>query len=91
MINDEISSHEVLVVDADGTQLGILAISEARSVAARQRLDLVEVGPFRNPPVCRVMDYGGYLRDRAARRHEGRKPDDDDRDEDGGSGIEPSG
>lgn len=48
------------VIDQDGEQRGVLAISEAVNVARDAGLDLVEVAPTSKPPVCRVMDYGKY-------------------------------
>ena len=50
----------VLVVDEDGTQLGVLETSEALAIAEEKGLDLVEVAPTARPPVCRIMDYGKY-------------------------------
>jgi len=47
-------------VDEDGTQLGILATSEAIRITEEKGLDLVEVAPMAKPPVCRLMDYGKY-------------------------------
>ncbi len=48
------------VVTADGKQVGILPIYEALRMAEEQGVDLVEVAPNANPPVCRLMDYGKY-------------------------------
>jgi len=50
----------VRLVGQDGKQLGIKAITEAMSMARKSDLDLVEVAPLANPPVCRLMDYGKY-------------------------------
>ena len=49
------------LIDAEGNQLGIVPIEEAQSKAVDAELDLVEVSPTANPPVCRIMDYGKYL------------------------------
>ncbi len=51
------------LVDAEGEQIGILSLDEALSRAEESGLDLVEVAPNANPPVCRVMDYGKYKYD----------------------------
>ena len=59
-INREIRSATVRVIDAEGTQLGILALTDALAEAAKGGLDLVEVAPNSTPPVCRIMDYGKY-------------------------------
>jgi len=48
------------MIDADGNQLGILALADALIEASKAGLDLVEVSPNSSPPVCRVMDYGKY-------------------------------
>ncbi|PNU19539.1 translation initiation factor IF-3 [Geothermobacter hydrogeniphilus] len=59
-INDQIRAREVRVVLEDGEQLGVLDIRAALEAAADRGLDLVEVSPNSNPPVCRVMDYGKF-------------------------------
>jgi translation initiation factor IF-3 len=60
-------------VGADGTQIGIVTIDEAMRRAGDADLDLVEVAPQANPPVCRIMDYGKYKYERALRQKEARK------------------
>lgn len=59
-VNDEIRTHEVRLIDAEGGQLGVVPIFEARKISEEAGLDLVEVSPEAKPPVCRVMDYGKY-------------------------------
>ena len=49
------------MIDEDGTQLGILNIKEAIELAANKGLDVVEVSPNTEPPVCRILDYGKFL------------------------------
>ena len=61
------------LVDADGTQLGIKPLPEALSIAREADLDLVEVAPMANPPVCRIMDYGKFKFDAAQRAKESRR------------------
>jgi len=61
------------VVGADSEQLGILSLQEALALAERQHLDLVEVSPSANPPVCRIMDYGKYKYQQSKRLQEARK------------------
>ena len=51
------------MVDSEGNQLGVLTVPEALKIAEEQGLDLVEVAPNSNPPVCRLMDYGKYKYD----------------------------
>jgi translation initiation factor IF-3 len=72
-INSEIRAPRVRVIDKTGEQLGILAIREALAIASQKQLDLVEVAPNADPPVCRLMDYGKYLYDKQKREREARK------------------
>lgn len=65
--------REVRVVGADGSQLGILPINDALSLAIQEDLDLVEVAPNAAPPVCRLMDYGKYQYEKQKRERESRK------------------
>lgn len=60
-INRRIRARELMVIDSDGTQLGLLSVNEAMKIAIDQDLDLVEVSPNTNPPVCKILDYGKYL------------------------------
>jgi translation initiation factor IF-3 len=60
-------------VDPDGTQLGIKPLPEALHIARELDLDLVEVAPQANPPVCRIMDYGKYKFDEAQKAKESRR------------------
>jgi translation initiation factor IF-3 len=60
-------------VDPDGTQLGIKTLPEALQIARDLDLDLVEVAPLANPPVCRIMDYGKFKFDEAQRQKESRR------------------
>ncbi len=72
-VNEEIRVREVRVVSSEGEQLGILPIEKALEVASQQGLDLVEVAPEANPPVCRIMDFGKYKYIQARRQKEARK------------------
>ena len=60
LINEEIRAKEVRLIDAEGTQVGIVPIQEALAKAAEANLDLVNISPNAAPPVCRIMDYGKY-------------------------------
>lgn len=60
MFNEKIPFREVLVIDADGTQLGVKSKREALDIAYRQNLDLLCVAPKARPAVCKVLDYGKY-------------------------------
>ena len=61
------------MIDEEGKQLGIMPPFEALKVARGQGLDLVEVAPTANPPVCRIINYGKYLYQLNKRQHEARK------------------
>ena len=72
-MNQGIRAREVRVIDPDGNQLGILPIREALSAASEFGLDLVEVSPTANPPVCKIMDYGRYKYEQTKKQQEARK------------------
>ena len=59
-INEMIRVREVRLIDDEGNQLGIVATQEALKMAKDRDLDLVEVSPNANPPVCKILDYGKY-------------------------------
>jgi len=61
------------VVDAEGEQLGVMPVEEALKIAEEADLDLVEVAPQADPPVCRIMDYGKFLFEENKKRHAARK------------------
>ncbi|HVE93591.1 MAG TPA: translation initiation factor IF-3 [Acidimicrobiales bacterium] len=72
-INDRIRAREVRLVDPDGGQLGIRPLPEALSMARDMDLDLVEVAPTANPPVCKIMDFGKFKFDAAQKARESRR------------------
>ena len=72
-INEQITFKEVRVIDSDGSQLGILPIKDAIEAAYAKDLDLVNVSPNANPPVCKIMDYGKYRFEIAKREKEAKK------------------
>jgi translation initiation factor IF-3 len=72
-INDRIRARDVRLVDPDGQQLGIKPLPEALAIARQLDLDLVEVAPLADPPVCRIMDYGKFKFDAAQRAKESRR------------------
>jgi translation initiation factor IF-3 len=61
--NNRISSPDVQVITNDGDNLGILSTNEAISIAKNQGLDLIEIAPNANPPVCKIMDMGKFKYD----------------------------
>ena len=58
--NDDITVPIVRLIGADGEQVGVIPVDEAKATAASLGLDLVEIVPNAEPPVCRIMDYGKY-------------------------------
>lgn len=72
-VNRQIRAREVRLIDHDGDNRGVVDINTARDIAAEAELDLVEVAPNANPPVCRVMDYGKFIYEKAKREKEARK------------------
>ncbi|MDA8149230.1 MAG: translation initiation factor IF-3, partial [Actinomycetota bacterium] len=72
-INDRIRAREVRLVDPEGEQLGIKSLPDALGIARQLDLDLVEVAPSANPPVCRIMDYGKFKFDAAQRAKESKR------------------
>ena len=61
--NNRISSPEVQVIGSDGENLGVLSTNQAIVMAKNQSLDLIEIAPNANPPVCKIMDMGKYKYD----------------------------
>jgi translation initiation factor IF-3 len=59
-VNHRIRVPEVLVIGADGNKLGVLQTHEALRMAQEQGLDLVEINPKSEPPVCKILDFGKY-------------------------------
>jgi translation initiation factor IF-3 len=72
-INEEIRDKEVRVIDSDGSQLGIMATSEALRIAGEKKLDLVNVAPSAKPPVCKILDYGKFRYEQQKKEKEAKK------------------
>ena len=72
-VNERIIAREVRLVGEKGEQLGIMPLAQARELARRQNLDLVEVAATAVPPVCRLLDYGKYKYEQAKKEREARK------------------
>ncbi|MDE0747881.1 MAG: translation initiation factor IF-3 [Porticoccaceae bacterium] len=62
-LNDDITSTEVRLVASDGSQVGVVSLQEALGAAQKETLDLVEISPDAEPPVCKIMDYGKHVFD----------------------------
>ena len=72
-VNEEIRASEIRVVDADGSQLGIMKTQDARKLAFEKGLDLVEIAPGAEPPVCRIMDFGKFRFEKEKKKKEAKK------------------
>ena len=72
-MNDRIRAREVRLIGPSGDQLGIKPVPEALRMARGLDLDLVEVAPNANPPVCRIMDYGKFKYEEGQKAKEARK------------------
>jgi translation initiation factor IF-3 len=72
-LNHRIRVPEIRVIDAEGNQLGVMDTREALSMARDQGLDLVEIAPTAQPPVCRILDYGKYKYETSKKQKEAKK------------------
>jgi len=72
-INGEIDASQVRLVGEDGSQLGIVSLREAISKAEEAELDLVEIAPMAQPPVCKIMDYGKFKYHEQKKQHEAKQ------------------
>ena len=64
---------EVRLIGADGSQVGIVPLQQAQDMAREKDLDLVEISPSANPPVCKIMDYGKYVFQQKKKQSEAKK------------------
>ena len=71
--NNRIMSQEVQVISSDGDNLGILNTTEAIRKAKEEGLDLIEIAPNANPPVCKIMDMGKYKYDAQKKANKAKK------------------
>jgi translation initiation factor IF-3 len=72
-VNGKIRAREVRVIGADGKQLGVLSLGDALTQARANGVDLVEIAPNANPPVCRLVDFGKFRYEQAKRDKESKK------------------
>jgi translation initiation factor IF-3 len=72
-VNRQIRAREVQLIDQDGTNHGVIPIAEAVELAREARLDLVEVAPNADPPVCRILDFGKFAYERTKKERQARK------------------
>jgi translation initiation factor IF-3 len=72
-VNERIRAREVRVIDEEGNQLGVLSLFDAMKKARESGLDVVEISPNANPPVCKLVDYGKFLYEQNKKAHEQKK------------------
>lgn len=72
-INGKIRAREVRVIGADGGQLGVISLSDAMTLARQHGVDLVEIAPTANPPVCRLIEYGKWRYEQSKKDKESKK------------------
>ena len=72
-INRQIRAREVLVIDENGVQKGVMDTHAANALAEEAGLDLVEVSPNANPPVCKILDFGKYRYEQEKKNREAKK------------------
>jgi translation initiation factor IF-3 len=68
-----IRSAEIRLIDQDGKQVGVVPLQQAQDLAREKDLDLVEISPTANPPVCKIMDYGKYVFQQKKKQSEAKK------------------
>ena len=71
--NERIRAKEVQVISSDGKNLGTLSTQEAINIAKQEGLDLIEISPNANPPVCKIIDIGKYKYDQQKKAHKAKK------------------
>ena len=69
-MNEQITAPEVRLIDAEGEPVGIVTVAEALRLAEEADLDLVEIAPLAEPPVCRIMDIGKFKYAESKKQHE---------------------
>jgi translation initiation factor IF-3 len=72
-VNEQITSANVRLIDADGENVGVVSTQDANEKAINAGLDLVEISPHADPPVCKILDYGRYKYEAQKKKNEARK------------------
>lgn len=72
-VNEDIDVPKVRLIDADGENVGVVSVREALEMAAEVSLDLVEISPNADPPVCKILDYGKYKYEAQKKKNEAKK------------------
>ncbi len=68
-MNEEINAPEIRLIGKEGEQIGIVSVQKALILAGEHELDLVEIVPNAEPPVCRIMDFGKFQFEQSKKRH----------------------
>ncbi len=72
-VNKDIATNQVRLIDQEGENVGVVATPEALERAENAGLDLVEISPGADPPVCKILDYGRYKYEDQKKKNEARK------------------
>lgn len=72
-MNERIRAKEIRVIGDDGEQFGVMSVSEAIAIATEKGLDLVEISPNAEPPVCKIMNYGKFKYEKTKKEKENKK------------------
>jgi translation initiation factor IF-3 len=72
-VNEDIATATVRLIDAEGENVGVVATPDALERAMNAGLDLVEISPHADPPVCKILDYGRYKYEAQKKKNEARK------------------
>jgi translation initiation factor IF-3 len=72
-VNTEIDARSIRLIDADGEMVGVVSLREGLDMAAEVGLDLVEVSPNADPPVCKILDFGKFKYEAQKKKNEARK------------------
>jgi len=72
-VNDQIDVEKVRVIDADGEMVGVISVKEGVELAYEVGMDLVEVSPHADPPVCKILDHGKFKYEAQKKANEARK------------------
>jgi translation initiation factor IF-3 len=72
-VNREITATDVRLINAEGSQVGVISLREAIETAEAEGLDVVEIDPNAEPPVCRLMDFGRFVFDQRKKKAEAKK------------------
>ena len=72
-VNTEIEARSIRLIDADGEMVGVVSLREGLDMAAEVGLDLVEVSPNADPPVCKILDFGKFKYEAQKKKNEARK------------------